>query len=375
MSKSYTPGLKVLHYTLLKKSRILPIKGTVEKTTGEEVKANDIVAKTYLPGNVTMLKLANKLNISPSDIRDVLLIEEGDSIKKGDLIAQTNGLFGFFKSEVISPIDGTIESISDVTGQIVIRDKPLPVQVDAYVRGKVSKIFSDEGVEIETEAALIQGIFGIGGETRGTLKVLSNHRNDEIPYDLINESHAGKIVVGGSFISLETYKKAIDLKIGGIIVGGFNYFDLKEILGYTLGVAITGTEKIGTTLIITEGYGKIMMSERTFDLLKMHDGKSISINGATQIRAGVIRPEIVIPLDNKDSSVILKNVEFNEGIKKGSMVRVIRTPYFGQIGKVVALPSELRIMESETSVRVAEVKIGGEIFIVPRSNLEKLETD
>lgn len=117
------------------------------------------------------------------------------------------------------------------------------------------------------------------------------------------------------------------------------------------------------------------MSERTFDLLKMHDGKSISINGATQIRAGVIRPEIVIPLNNKDSSVIVNNVEINEGIKKGSMVRVIRTPYFGQIGKVVALPSELRIMESETSVRVAEVEIGGEIFIVPRSNLEKLETD
>ena len=375
MSKTYTPGLKVLHHTLLRKRRILPIKGIIEKTAGEEVEAVDIVAKTYLPGNVTMIKLANKLNISPSDIRDVLLINKGESIKKGDLIAQTNGLFGLFKSEVLSPIDGTIESISDVTGQIAIRDKPLPVQIDAYVKGKVSKVFSDEGVEIETEAALIQGIFGIGGEARGTLKILSNHRNDEISYDLINESLKGKIIVGGSFISLETYKKAIELEIGGIIVGGFNYFDLKEILGYTLGVAITGTEKIGTPLIITEGYGKIMMSERTFGLLKLHDGKPISINGATQIRAGVIRPEIVIPLGNKSSSDIINNVEINEGIKKGSMVRVIRTPYFGQIGKVVALPSVLQIMESETRVRVAEVKIGEEVFVVPRSNLEKLETD
>ena len=32
-------------------------------------------------------------------------------------------------------------------------------------------------------------------------------------------------------------------------------------------------------------------------------------------------------------------------------------------------------MESETRVRVAEVKIGEEVFVVPRSNLEKLETD
>ena len=36
------------------------------------------------------------------------------------------------------------------------------------------------------------------------------------------------------------------------------------------------------------------MGDRTFNLLKSHDSKFVSINGATQIRAGVIRPEIVI---------------------------------------------------------------------------------
>ncbi len=375
MAHAYTPGLKVLHYTVLKKNRRLPIKGDVKKSKGDKVNADDVIAKTDLPGNVNMLKVANLLNISPADIHDVLIIKEGDSVNEGDLIAQTEGLFGFFKSDVRSPISGTIESISDVTGQIVMREAPMPVEVDAYVGGTVSDVIKDEGVIIESEVAYVQGIFGIGGESRGDLQVVVDSREKEITEDLINDSHSGKILVGGSFISLDAFKKAIGLNVKGIVVGGFNYFDLEDILGYTLGVAITGTEDLVTSLIVTEGYGNIKMSERTFNLLKSHDGKFVSINGATQIRAGVIRPEIVIPLDANQIPDNKSDIKENLGIQQGSLVRVIRAPYFGKIGEVEDLPSELQKMESETMVRVATVKINSESFIIPRSNLEMLETD
>ena len=76
----------------------------------------------------------------------------------------------------------------------------------------------------------------------------------------------------------------------------------RQILGYTLGVAITGSEDLITSLIVTEGYGKIQMGQQTFDLLNGHSGMLASINGATQIRAGVIRPEIVIPLKKGEIS-------------------------------------------------------------------------
>ena len=375
MAHAYTPGLKVLHYSNVKKDRRLPIKGQVNKKKGDLVNANDVVAKTDLPGNVSMVKVANLLNIAPSDINDILMAKEGDSVNKGDLIAQTDGLFGLFKSDVRAPVSGTIESVSDVTGQIVMREAPIPVEVDAYVGGVVSEVIENEGVTISSEAAYVQGIFGIGGESRGVLEVIANERGDELLIDSINESHTGKIIVGGSFISLEAFKKAIDLNVEGIVIGGFNYFDLEDILGYTLGVAITGTEDLVTSLIVTEGYGNIKMSERTFDLLKKHNGEFVSVNGATQIRAGVIRPEIVIPLDKKKIPDDNNRKEGNLGIQKGSLVRVIRAPYFGKIGEVVDLPSELQKMESETMVRVANVQINDETFVVPRSNLEMLETD
>ena len=373
MAHSYTPGLKVLQHSKVRKERRLPIKGELKVREGDAVKADDIVAKTNLPGNVHMVKVANRLNISPADIIDVLLVKEGDTLNKGDMIAETQGLFGFFKSELKSPVSGQIESISDVTGQIVMREEPLPVEVDAYVSGTVLDVIQGEGVTIESEAAYVQGIFGIGGEARGNLEVISTSRDNELSIEDINENHSGKIVVGGSFVSLEAYKKALKLKVKGIVVGGFNYFDLEEILGYRLGVAITGTEDLVTSLILTEGYGNIKMSDRTYDLLKAHDGKFVSINGATQIRAGVIRPEIVIPLGDNEMPSDTTTEKEKLGIESGSLVRVIRAPYFGKIGNVIELPPELQQMESETMVRVAKVSIDGEDVIIPRSNLEMLE--
>ena len=375
MAHAYTPGLKVLHHTIVKKNRRLPIKGKVTKNIGDILNPNDIVATTDLPGNVQMVKVANLLNIGPADVLDVMMVSDGDSVKKGEMIAQTEGMFGFFKSDVKSPIDGTIESISGVTGQIVMRDAPIPVEVDAYMTGVVKEIIPEEGVIVESEAAFIQGIFGIGGESRGNMEILVKDREQELTADLLNESHKGKIVVGGSFISLETYKKALSLGVAGVVIGGFNYYDLEDILGYTLGVAITGSEDLVTSLIVTEGYGNIRMGSRTYDLLKEHDGKFVSINGATQIRAGVIRPEIVIPL--KDDEIPKTPIHESEekGIGEGSLVRVIRAPYFGRMGFVKSLPSALQKMESETMVRVAEVEIDDDILIIPRSNLEMVETD
>ena len=375
MAHSYTPGLKVLKNTKILKERRLPLKGSVESKVGEIVKPNDIVAKTDLPGNVQMINVANQLNIDASDINQCMIKTAGESIHKKDLIAETKGIFGFFKSSVLSPCEGTIETISDVTGQVVLREPPIPVEVDAYIEGKVNEVISEEGVVIKTNGVFIQGIFGIGGESRGEIKTIVDNRESEITKDMITDEEKGKIIIGGSFISIDAYKKAIDCEVAGIVVGGFNYYDLEEILGYTLGVAITGSEDLHTSLIVTEGYGKIQMGQQTFDLLNSHNGKLASINGATQIRAGVIRPEIIIPLDSSDASLDSNDFNKSDGMTIDSLVRVIRSPNFGKIGVVKKLPPELTKMESETMVRVAIVHIDGNRFEIPRSNLEVVETD
>jgi hypothetical protein len=182
----------------------------------------------------------------------------------------------------------------------------------------------------------------------------------------------GRIVVGGSFLSAETMTKARELGIAGLVVGGIHDKDLRALLGYDLGVAITGTEQVGFTLILTEGFGTIPMAAKTFRLLSAHTGRKASISGSTQIRAGVIRPEIIIPraATTTDAAPEVQRT----GIRLGDSVRIIRDPLFGKIGEVSALPSDLVKISTESEVRVLEVTFaGGGRAVIPRTNIEVIE--
>ena len=368
MSKSYTPGLKVLKHSKVSKERLLPLKGKVHIGVDNEVNSDTIVASTEIPGNVQMINMVNKLNIDPKQVLDCMLVDINEYVKKGQIIAQNKGLFGLFKTEVSAPIDGQIINVSKVTGQVVISEKPLPIEVDAYISGKINKVYKEEGVIINSQGTFIQGIIGIGGEKKGIIKLLVDKPDNNLDLSLIDSSLKDSIIVCGSYINYEIYKKAKDCGVKGIICGGIDYNTISDILGYSLGVAITGTENT-TTLIITEGFGTINMALKTFNLLKDNNGKRASINGATQIRAGVLRPEIFIKSEED-----INSKDFSEDdliISEGSIVRIIREPYFGQLGKIVSLPFELVKMKSETKVRVAEVEFDDKSReIIPRANLE-----
>jgi len=124
--------------------------------------------------------------------------------------------------------------------------------------------------------------------------------------------------------------------------------------------------------VVTEGFGQINMAKKTFDLLKGAEGKKASINGATQIRAGVIRPEVVIPMEV--ANINEQRHAANTGMTVGSHVRIIRQPHFGEVAKVVALPEKPVIIPSEAKVRVVEIEtLGGEKMVLPRANVEIIE--
>merc|ERR1711965_264707 len=95
----------------------------------------------------------------------------GESVSKGEIIGQSKGIFGMFKSEVTAEADGTIESVSSTTGQLMIRGAAIPVQVRAYLGGTVVEVMPKEGCIVENDVLMVQGIFGIGGETAGEIRV------------------------------------------------------------------------------------------------------------------------------------------------------------------------------------------------------------
>ncbi len=369
---SYTPGLQVKSNSRYRVTRVLPIAGEILVKVGDRVTADQVVARTDQPGDIIPVNVANVLSVGSADAAAAMLKKIGEQVEAGELLAQSNGLFGYFRQRCDAPHAGTIESISSVTGQVILRGEPRPVEINAFVAGHVIEVLPQEGVVIETNAAFIQGIFGVGGERTGPLRVLVASPDEDLHPSLFQPEHAGCIVVGGRRILGAAVARARELGVRGIIAGGIDDQDLKEILGYDLGVAITGSEPIGITIIITEGFGEIAMSQHTFALLNSLNGKLASINGATQIRAGVLRPEIVVPLDNvtDNSSAVAERVSAGE-LEIGANVRLTRDPYFGELGVVTELPVETQVLASGSKARVLKVRRqSGSVVVVPRANVE-----
>ena len=369
---AYTPGLKVKRATTVSKTRRLPILGNVFVEAGDKVDYDTVVARTQISGDPEIVNVAMLLGVEPEDLTRYMTKKAGDKVAEDEVIAAYNAFFGLIKKRVASPVEGTIESISDITGRVVVRGLPIPVEVEAYIPGKVVEVLPGDGAIIETNAMFIQGIFGIGGETHGKIKMVVDSSDEELTADRITPEDRGMVLIGGSLATLEALRKGAEVGASCIVAGGVRHDDIKTFIGEEIGVAITGQEEVGLALIITEGFGKMRMSQRTFDLLKRFEGYMASVNGATQIRAGVLRPEIIIP--HEDSFEQASGDELSAGMVLGTPVRIIRMPYFGAIGKVISLPVELQQVDSESYVRVLEVELDdGRVVTVPRANVEIIE--
>lgn len=380
MAKAYTPGLKVSARTRHRVRRLLPVPGEVRVTQGERVRADQVVAETFTEGDLTPMKLAALLGCTPKELPALLLKRIGEPVRKDEPIARSKGIFGLGKTEVKAAADGVLESVSDSSGMAIIRGEKVPIRVLAYMPGTVVEVLPNEGVLIENDASLVQGIFGVGGEVFGTITLACRSRDEDLHEDLITPAMKGAVIIGGARMTVAAVRKAKQVGASAVVSGGIDDEDLKEFLGYDLGVAITGSEKTGLTIVVTEGFGDIAMARRTFALLAAHAGRGASVNGATQIRAGVMRPEIVVPLDGVDASKLAGlEAAADSGreagvLEIGTLVRVIRDPHFGVIGTVAALPEQPAVLGSGSKARVLEVSIenAGRI-VVPRANVELIE--
>jgi hypothetical protein len=371
MGHAYTPGLKVSAAAEYVRARLLPIAGEVLVQVGDRVEPQTVVARALLPGNVVTLPLARTLGVAPADLPEMLLLKEGEAVRKDQPVARSKGIFGMMKQTAVAPTTGVLESVSKVSGQALFREAPVPVEVKAYIAGTVSAVTPRFGVEVTGRGTLVQGIFGIGPEVHGPVAMLKGETARALqPADILPE-HRGTILVGGALADLPTLRRCIEAGVAALVVGGIDAADLKGLLGFDLGVAITGNETVGLTIVVTEGFGPLAMSARTHRLLAAAAGQVASVSGATQIRAGVLRPEVLVP----GSIERIEKTAVDSGLLAlDSVVRIIRDPHFGALGRVCALPHEPQLLDTEARVRILSVTLpDGRRITLPRANVELVD--
>ena len=368
MADNFIPGLRQANNCLVLRRRELPIKGQTLVKKDELVNAESIVAKAELPGDIQILRIAEAMGIESEDVAAGIIVKTGDSVKEGDVLCEHKGLFGLFRSQFRSPQSGSIDFISEALGHIGLRQPSRILSLNAYCGGKVREVVDGYSVELETNGTVIQGIFGVGGEKLGKIKMLDIQPSQILRKESLPADFKDAILVGGTLPDIEVLNCLAAGGAAGLVVGGIDDVALRQFLGFDLGLAVTGNENIAFSLMVTEGFGNLAISERVLSLFAQHDSAFACMNGSTQIRAGAIRPEVIIPVAAArahDEGIL------SQGLQIGSKVRLIRVPYFGVSGEVVGLPSQPEKLEAGTMARILKVKLqDGKVVSVPRANAE-----
>jgi hypothetical protein len=375
---------------LLRRERRLPVPGEVLVRAGARVEPGDVVAQSTLAAEPVVVDIASDLELSAQAAAKRLLVSPGAQIEMGALLAQRSGS-GSRASR--APVAGTFTSYDPTTGLGLITTPAEPVSVRAHLKGIVTDLIPYYGAIVETPANLVRGIFGLGGEQHGVLKVAVTAEDEPISKESLDARVAYSIVLGGSDVDAEALRRLIELGARGAIVGSMKSSELANFLGYTgssgwmMGVSggegkgwdfpppgMSGERNIPPdfVLIVTEGFGFAPMSKRVFEMIAAYDGQEIAVDGTTRLRGGLARPEIIIPLAR--TTAVRRPEELNPKLIVGSPVRLLSQGYLGQMARVINMPKGPRAAQSGVVSQTADVQMGnGQQMRVPVVDLEVVE--
>jgi hypothetical protein len=368
------------------------------------------------------LPVAHALAVEPAELPLYALCRPGQAVSLGDVLARTGSLRPI-SGEYRSPVSGVVESVSRLSGNITIVREIEPLALLAYMAGRVVRLLPGYGAVIAAHGHRVLGILGLGGKGWGPLTPVGEPAADGravvLSASAIHSGLRGAIVVAPGAVNASALAACRAAGIRGLVCGSARASDLAEFIGRPLaaeivtgpgalragpghaatggvgpggaheggGAAATtdgdadagaGLGESGMPVIVTEGFGQLPMDRLTWDLLAQHRGRTVSIDGQTQIRAGVVRPSVMIPMWPAGREAQAPSAGSHERgfaalpeLEVGQRVRIVRQPYFGLWGRVLVPPGGLVRLETEVEARVLTVALDdGRVVRVAEANVE-----
>jgi hypothetical protein len=341
----------------VRRERFLPVAGEVVVRANTHVEAPEIVARAHVPTGHVIVDVGRFLGVPAPQAERYLTRKRGDEVKRGAVIAERRTTMGLQSKMARAPAAGTI--IATGEGRVIIETAHEAVELHAGIPGIVANVTPGLGVVVETSGALVQGVWGTGGQDFGVMQVLSEEPDEPLPAEALTVSNRGMIIVGGRGIDAEGLRRAREFHLRGLVLGSLDPDLIEEV------------RNLGFPVILIEGVGDRPMSAPAFTLLKTNSGREAAFDARPADRLEGTRPEIVIPLPSPAHLPPLPVV--GQALESGKRVRALRAPYAGAVGTVVRLLEHPALLPSGLRAPAARVGLDGiGPVVIPFANLEIL---
>jgi hypothetical protein len=247
---------------MVDKTYTSPVAGRVEKILPDGtlvVRERPEEAREY-----TAVEVAKELDVAPDELAPYLCVTPGQEVERGQWLAAE--LRPTLLRKVESPVRGKVSRIDKHFGIVLIEPLLEELEIKAWLPGVVQDV-SDRGCTVACNGMVITGIWGSGGETAGPLTFSS--------------VEAGKVAVR-DFADAATITQTKERGAAGLICAGVNLQDVIE-------------PHPPFTIVVLEGFGEQRLPDNLRDVLAEHEGRLTLLDGTTQLRVGVRRPQIILP--------------------------------------------------------------------------------
>lgn len=328
--------------------RTIPSESTILVQVGDYVSAGDALAQSVAPGRLHLVDALAALGVSARRLADTWQVGEGDAVSEGDTLARVR------RRICAAPVDGVVQGI--VGNTLYLRATDTERKVCALVPGRVSAIEVGRSVTIAGSGARLAGVWGCGGDGQGMLVVPTSEAAEPLGWGSVTRRNRGDVLAAGLLEDGRALRRAAQFGVVGILAGSMNP-ELAPL-----------AQKLGLTVVLTEGLGAIPLCAEAHGLLRAHQGRRAALSGGETMPVG--QPELILPWPGKPMTAPPSVTELRS---VGSKVRLTRAPYLGSTGAIVSIPVQPQRTTAGAFTEGAVVTLeNGQRVFVPWVNLELL---
>jgi hypothetical protein len=218
MDDNYIPPITHLNpLVTIRRTRKLPVAGTIMARVNERVVADDILAEAEPDPRHYYIDVARGLGISDKQVGRYLTRDPGDRLDAGEIIA---GPVGVGRRTIRAPYDGRIVAISK--GRVLFQARGDMFTLKAGFPGTVISTDGSREVMVETTGSLVQAVWGNGKSDFGVMQAVGDGPDSQLKTGHLQITLRGAILLAGTCDHSAPFHQATELGIKGVILGSID---------------------------------------------------------------------------------------------------------------------------------------------------------
>ena len=302
----------------------------------------------------------------------------GEKVSAHGQLLVMSGQRLFTRMEMVAPYTCHVTVVSKEEGRIEMMPLFKNSELQAGMDGVVKEIPEPGVCILASYGYRYVGAVGYGDQGAGPLRYIACE-DKLLEAKSLDNNAQGCIIVAPQGASLEALQVAADVQVAGMVLGSLDMDVLKAFSGQN---PLRSTGQLMTLpypILLIRGFEGAISADDCRELASLN-GRHAFVDANTQLRAGVTRPELLVPIP-EDIALhherMLADDEPQNGqanVQESDIVLLIREPYFGSYAKLVSVNAQLQKTKAGTYAVMAKVCLvdSGKTLSVPLANCQRL---